>query len=225
MPSRTAGMSGAGRFGSATNTMKNPMASAPRKIGAARSFDRSNHDGMTRPSPNVMSAAAGTRYTYWRVPRAHAAPKARRGGRKRYALAFGTPTACSKNGTPTEMSTAPPRTPRRGIPCMVGGSVRAGLRRKCSRRELSRGVALKRLGVLESAAGVEHNDALTVFDPAIASQPRDTRERGASLWTHEHPLVFAGEPHVLRDVVLAHGDGDAARFAQRAQHEEIAERL
>src|SRR5438477_607651 len=49
----------------------------------------------------------------------HAAPNASPSARKRYALAFGMPKACRRNGAPTATSTAPPRMPgrRRGRVC------------------------------------------------------------------------------------------------------------
>src|SRR6187397_1612013 len=120
----------------------------------------------------------------------HAAPKARPSARKRYALAFGVPTACSRNGTPTAMRTAPPSTPRlAGAGRMVGELIgRRSSRRYLTRCESAGRVTLQALGVLEAAAGVEHGNALAVRDPAIGSQARGGGERSATLGTHEHPL-------------------------------------
>src|SRR5581483_1118469 len=160
----------------------------------------------------------------------HAEPKARPSATKRYALALGTPTAWRRKGAPTATSTEPPRMPRRprGPPaCMVErqSSGPDHLCRQLTPGEPSRPSTLERLRVLEAAPGVEDDDALAVGDPAVAAQPRDGREGGATLGAHEHPFALAREAHPRRDLVLGHGHGGAPALAQRAEHEEIAERL
>src|SRR5438270_4072082 len=129
---------------------------------------------MIRPRPKPIIVAAGTRYTNWWVPATYARANAMPRKRKRYAPASATPMACMRTPNPTASSTAPPRMPRPPvIPRTVGslvGEQAFDAGHRGAPRQPDRRVALERLGVLEAAAGVDHEHVLVRVDQALTCE-------------------------------------------------------
>src|SRR5206468_12189287 len=69
------------------------------------------------------------------------------------------------------------------------------------------------------------DDLIVISDPSVASKVRRARETRGPLWTDEHSLGLAGNPHAPGDLLVGHRDRDALRLTKGAQDDEVAERL
>src|SRR3989442_10606074 len=99
------------------------------------------------------------------------------------------------------------------------------LERQLADLELAWTLALERLRVLQTGAGVEDDDLIVLADPSVPAEVRRAGEACGTLGTDEHAFGLACGAHQLGDLLILHGDRDALRFAKRAQHDEVAEGL